>query len=153
MVKRNLLFIIFALIVSIVGNIFIGRINFEIFQIPFTIITLILSALVFSTIAISISLISFWIEDSTPFHWIFDKMILVFGTIIPLEMFPNTVKNIISYFPTYPIMYGPAKIIIDFSFNSFYKILLVQVIYLICTMIIMNLLYKKGVKKINVNGG
>ena len=80
--------------------------------------------MIFSTIDISISLISFWIEDAMPFHWVFDKFILIFGTIIPIEMFPDIVKKVISYFPTYPIMYGPAKIIIDFSFNMCIKIIM-----------------------------
>ena len=88
-----------------------------------------------------------------PFHWVFDKFILIFGTIIPIEMFPDIVKKVISYFPTYPIMYGPVKIIIDFSFNICIKIIMIQIVYLIITVLIMNLLYKKGVKKINVNGG
>lgn len=145
--------LVFVLVVSTIGTIFIGRLKFTILQIPFVLIALIFSALIFSIIDISISLILFWIEDAMPFHWVFDKLVLIFGTIIPIEMFPNSIKTIFSFFPTYPIMYGPAKIIIDFNFNIFCKIFLVQVIYLICTIIIMNLLYKEGVKKVNVNGG
>ena len=143
----------FILVVGTIGIFVIGRLNFEVYQIPFVLIALFFSTLIFSTIDISISLISFWIEDAMPFHWVFDKFILIFGTIIPIEMFPDIVKKVISYFPTYPIMYGPVKIIIDFSFNICIKIIMIQIVYLIITVLIMNLLYKKGVKKINVNGG
>ena len=119
----------------------------------FIIISLIFSCLVFSSISISVSLLSFWVEDATPFHWIYEKIILVLGTLIPVEMFPGIMKKIVSFLPTYPIMYGPAKNIVDFSLNTFGKIIIVQIIYLLCLITIMSILYKKGVKKLNVNGG
>ena len=144
---------IFLCIILIIGNVFVGNIDFKLYQIPFVIISLIFSCLVFSFISISVSLLSFWVEDATPFHWIYEKIILVLGTLIPVEMFPGIMKKIVSFLPTYPIMYGPAKNIVDFSLNNFGKIIIVQIIYLLCLITIMNILYKKGVKKLNVNGG
>lgn len=102
---------------------------------------------------ILISIISFWIEDSTPFHWIYDKMILLIGTMFPIEMFPKYLRPIIKCTPIYVVTYGPAKLLINFSLQNFVQILLAQIIYLFVATTLTLILYEKGVKKLNVNGG
>lgn len=100
-----------------------------------------------------ISVISFWIEDSTPFHWIYDKLILIIGTMFPIEMFPKVLRPIIKCTPIYVVTYGPAKLLINFSLQNFVQILLAQIIYLFVATTLTLILYEKGVKKLNVNGG
>lgn len=102
---------------------------------------------------ILISIISFWIEDPTPFHWIYDKMILLIGTMFPIEMFPQYLRPIIKCTPIYVVTYGPAKLLINFSLQNFVQILLAQIIYLFVATTLTLILYEKGVKKLNVNGG
>ena len=102
---------------------------------------------------ILISIISFWIEDSTPFHWIYDKMILLIGTMFPIEMFPQYLRPIIKCPPIYVVTYLPAKLLINFSLQNFVQILLAQIIYLFVATTLTLILYEKGVKKLNVNGG
>lgn len=102
---------------------------------------------------IVISILSFWIEDSTPFHWVYDKMILVIGTLFPIEMFPKFLQPIIKCTPIFVVTYGPAKLLIDFNMESFIEIFIAQMLYLIISMSIVGFLYSKGVKKLNVNGG
>ena len=102
---------------------------------------------------ILIRIISFWIEDSTPFHWIYDKMILLIGTMFPIEMFPQYLRPIIKCTPIYVVTYGPAKLLINFSLQNFVQILLAQIIYLFVATTLTLILYEKGVKKLNVNGG
>lgn len=102
---------------------------------------------------ILISIISFWIEDSTPVHWIYDKMILLIGTMFPIEMFPQYLRPIIKCTPIYVVTYGPAKLLINFSLQNFVQILLAQIIYLFVATTLTLILYEKGVKKLNVNGG
>lgn len=104
-------------------------------------------------IRIAISILSFWIEDSTPFHWVYDKLILVIGTVFPIEMFPENIRSIIRCTPIFVVTYGPAKLIINFSFENFIQILIAQITYLIIVFLFIIVLYEKGVKKLNVNGG
>ena len=102
---------------------------------------------------ILISIISFWIEDSTPFHWIYDKMILLIGTMFPIEMFPQYLRPIIKCTPIYVVTYGPAKLLINFSLQNFVQILLAQIIYLFVAITLTLILKAKGVLKLNVDGG
>ena len=146
--------ILFTIIGIFFGICFIGPIeNFNFINIPFILITLILGILINSIIRISISIISFWIEDSMPFHWVYDKFILLFGTLFPIEMFPKVLQPIMKYTPIFVVTYGPAKLIINFSMQNFINILIVQIIYLVSVVVLGLYLYEKGVKKLNVNGG
>jgi ABC-2 type transport system permease protein len=102
---------------------------------------------------VSIGLISFFIEDANPFFWLYSKMILVIGTIFPIEYFPAILQPIIKFSPIYVVSYGPAKLFVDFNTNLCIEILISQVIYLVISFTICHLIYDKGVKKLNVNGG
>ena len=145
--------LMFMGIVLLVGNIFIAPLEITLISIPFILIVLFLGIIINMLIRIGISLISFWIEDSHPFHWVYDKMILILGTLLPIEMFPIYLRPIIKCLPTYVVMYGPAKLIVDFSFMSFKTIIIAQIIYLFVVSVIVAIMYNKGVKKLNVNGG
>jgi len=147
-------FILFAIVGIIIGISFVGPIQgFQFINLPFILISIVLGILINSIIRIAISIISFWIEDSTPFHWLYDKLILVIGTLFPIEMFPKVLQPIIRCTPIFVVTYGPAKLIIDFTFEKFIHIFIAQIIYLIIVMFLIIIMYQKGVKKLNVNGG
>ena len=80
-------------------------------------------------------------------------MILVIGTLFPIEMFPEFIRPIIKCTPIFVVTYGPAKLIIDFSMKSFMNIFIAQILYLVISISMVSILYNKGVKKLNVNGG
>ena len=68
-------------------------------------------------------------------------------------MFPKILQPIIKATPVFVILYGPAKLILSFSYDLFFKVLLAQIIYIIVISLITMIIYKRGVKKLNVNGG
>ena len=100
-----------------------------------------------------ISLMSFWIEDSNPFQWLYDKVILIVGTVFPIEIFPEAVRPFLKLTPIYTVCYGPAKLVVDFHMDQYLEILLAQLLYLAVGCGLMFFIYGKGVKKLYVNGG
>ena len=80
-------------------------------------------------------------------------MILLIGTMFPIERFPQYLRPIIKCTPIYVVTYGPAKLLINVSLQNFVQILLAQIIYLFVATTLTLILYEKGVKKLNVNGG
>lgn len=147
-------FIAYVIIGTVIGTLFIGPIQkFNFMNLPFILIVFLLGILINSVIRIAISIISFWIEDSAPFHWVYDKIILVLGTLFPIEMFPEFLQPILKCTPIFVVTYGPAKLLIDFSISNFVQIVIAQIIYLIVIITIIIILYERGVKKLNVNGG
>ena len=130
--------------------------SFPVLSIPAIIIVVLsglLAVLINSLLVTFIGLISFIIEDSNPIFWLYSKMILVLGVLFPIEYFPGVLSQIMRYSPIYVTCYGPAKLFVDFSYSSAITILLSQIIYLGFSLAICYLMYKKGVKKLNVTGG
>ena len=82
-----------------------------------------------------------------------NKFILVLGTLFPIEYFPKIMQPILNFSPIYVVSYGPAKLFIDFSWDKFISVLIAQIIYIFISYLLCSLLYKKGVKNLNVNGG
>lgn len=117
------------------------------------ILTSVLATIISTLLITFIGLISFFIEDAGPFYWVYSKVILVLGTIFPIEYFPNFVQKILSFSPVYVVSYGPAKLFVDFTWEKAGSILIAQFIYIILSYSACSFIYKKGVKKINVNGG
>ena len=124
---------------------------------PFAALAAVVSILLGITIngvfKLCISLFSFWIEDTNPFQWLYDKLILVIGTIFPLEIFPRAMQPFLKLTPIYTVCYGPAKLTVDFTPEKFLEILGAQLLYLAVGLGAMFLVYGKGVKKLYVNGG
>lgn len=137
-----------------IGLAFVGPIpNFRLYQLPFILVVTFLGIMINAFIRITISVLSFWIEDAIPFHWIYDKLIIVIGMLFPVEMFPVWAQPFIKASPIYVVTYGPAKLVIDFSYEVLLKVISVQAIYFAASLILMFVLFQRGVKKLNVNGG
>ena len=148
---NGIMYSIFALIL---GFIFLGEFpDVTIISVLAVILTLIISITINTLLVISIGLISFFIEDSNPIYWIYSKFLLIIGTLFPIEVFPIWMQGPLKYSPIYAMIYGPAKLFVDFSPELYIKIFISQIFYLIIGVMIALLLYKKGVKKLNVNGG
>lgn len=146
--------IMYIVLGMILGFIFLGSfptLNF--FSILAILITGVLATVISILLITCISLLSFFMEDSYPFYWLYSKFILVLGTIFPIEYFPKVLQPILSFSPIYVVSYGPAKLFVDFSWSGFASIIIAQVIYIIISYLLCSFIYKKGVKKLNVNGG
>ena len=146
-------FFLYLILSIITGLVFIGPIDFSITTLPYLIIIFMLAFIINAIIRIIISMLAFYIEDATPFHWLYDKFLLILGTIFPIEIFPKVIRPVLTYSPIYVVTYGPAKLVIDFSIGVFLKVFIIQIIYLLVCLILMIIIYKRGVKKLNVNGG
>ncbi len=122
-------------------------------SIIFCIISILLAIIISIFMITFIGLFSFYIEDSNPFYWMYSKLILVLGTLLPIEFFPKAIQPLLTYLPAYVVSYGPAKLFVDFSLSSGIRIIIAQLIYIFISYGLCLFIYKKGVKRLNVNGG
>lgn len=147
-------FLIYSFLAILFGYLFIGSFpNVSLIGIVFVLVSMFLALLISTLLILSIGLFSFFIEDSGPFYWVYSKLILVMGTLFPIEYFPGIIQKILVYTPVYVVNYGPAKLFVDFSIDKGILIIIAQIIYVIIAYLICNFIYRKGVRRINVNGG
>lgn len=146
--------IVYSILGMFTGILFLNSFpNLTILSVLLVIFTGILATVISTLFITFIGLFSFIIEDANPFYWMYSKFILVLGTIFPIEYFPSTIQPFLKYSPIYVVSYGPAKLFVSFSFNDFINIFLVQIIYIFISYMLCSIIYRKGVKKLNVNGG
>lgn len=150
-IVKALMYIILGMLI---GYMFLGSFpKLSLLSIIAVLITGILATIISTLLVTSIGLFSFIIEDSNPFYWLYSKLILIVGTLFPIEYFPKVIQPLLNYSPIYTISYGPAKLFVDFNINNFISVLITQIIYIIVSWNICTIIYKKGVKNLNVNGG
>ena len=137
-----------------IGLILLGPIaNFSFLYVLPIIMSLILAIFLTCLIYGIIGLLSFWIEESTPFPWIVQKFIMIFGLFFPPEFFPTWLQPAIIYSPIYALMSGPSKLLANFSWDLFMQVTLSQIIYIAIFLVIGLWVYKSGRKKVSINGG
>lgn len=117
------------------------------------ILTLFLAVFLTCIIYGTIGLLSFWIEEATPFTWIVQKLQLLLGVFFPPEFFPAWLQPVINYSPVYAMVSGPSKLLASFDWNTFLTVSISQVAYLTLFIALGAILYKFGTKKVNVHGG
>lgn len=148
---RALIYIVLGLLV---GFIFLHSFpTLNILSILAILLTFVFAIVISILLITAIGLVSFFIEDAGPLYWIYSKFILVLGVIFPIEFFPVWARGILTYSPVYAVSYGPARLFVIFSWDNFIYVLIAQVIYVFISYMICALLYRKGVKRLNVNGG
>lgn len=146
--------IMYTILGLLTGYVFLGSFpNLNVLSILAVLLTSILAITINTLIITFIGLFAFIIEDAKPFYWIYSKINLVLGTIFPIEYFPKVIQPILKYTPIYVVSYGPAKLFVNFNIETFIKILIAQLIYILIAFLLCTLIYNKGVKKLNVNGG
>lgn len=105
-------------------------------------------------IMVMIGMLAFSMEEVSPIYWIYQKFLFILGGLFfPLEFFPQWVQNISKYLPTTYILYFPAKLVVNFNKKLYLQGISIQFFYLILTIIITILIYKKGIKNMSINGG
>lgn len=146
--------IIYSVLGILTGSLFLGELpSLSIASVLLVILTSILASVISTLLIIAIGLAALFIEDSAPFYWVYSKFILVLGTLFPIEYFPVFLQKILNFSPIYVVSYGPAKLFVDFSWNKALSVLLAQGLYIVIAYSICYFIYRKGVKRINVNGG
>lgn len=102
----------------------------------------------------TLALLAFWLEDNSPFFWIFSKLVFIFGGLfVPVEAYPAGLR-LVSYI--LPLRYGvsaPARLMVDFNYSFLGQMLAGQLIWILILGLVVSTMYRKGVRRVHVNGG
>lgn len=127
--------------------------GFRWIALPFVIVSAVLGLLLNFFMDALIGMTAFWTEDNSAFFWIAQKLSFMLGLFLPLEFLPAAIREVALYLPFSYIAYAPARLLTEFSAGEAVRILAVQTLYVLLFTAATFLMYAKGVKKLNVNGG
>ncbi len=122
-------------------------------RIALVLVSLLLSGTLNFYLQFSISLTALWFEENDAFYWIYQKIALVVGTLIPIEFLPATVLRIAVWTPFPYVSYAPARIMALFSYGEAFRLIAFQLGWILVSIVIAKLVFAAGSKRISVNGG
>jgi ABC-2 type transport system permease protein len=113
-----------------------------------------LALLLDAMIAVLIGLAAFFVEEVRPIHWIYSKLLMsVGGMFLPLDMFPEWLREISDWLPFQLIIYAPARTFVDFDGTFLLRALAGHTVYLTATGAVLALTWRYGKRRIVAHGG
>jgi ABC-2 type transport system permease protein len=102
---------------------------------------------------IAIAMSAFWFEENAAFFWIFQKIGLVAGTLLPLEFLPKWVSRIVWWTPFPATSYASARIAVAWSASGAAKLIGIQVAWVAAAVLVCQAVYGRGRVKLTSQGG
>jgi ABC-2 type transport system permease protein len=150
--------LIFEFLVIFVISILIFRIKLDDITIQnslFFIVLIILGFIIVFFMDYMISMMSFWVTQLWGFNFAKNQILTVFsGALIPLWVYPKSLKTIIEFTP-FPYIYGfPLEALIKgITLERLLEILLIDALWICSFFVIGRILWMRGSKRIFVEGG
>jgi ABC-2 type transport system permease protein len=102
----------------------------------------------------AISFLAFWVEDTAPFLFIYDRFLMILGgMLLPLELFPGLLETVARLLPFSAIVYAPARVFVDPHGADLIRLLMHQMLALIGASIVAILLLRYAERRLQSNGG
>ncbi len=139
---------------ALVTYFLVGPIQFSITTIAPLILIVIISFILSFFVGMAFVSLAFWLEDVTAFYWILQKVLFIFGgMLVPIEMYPEFIRQYLYYLPVSFITYWPGKYFITGDSGILATTLIGQLIWTTIFFLITTILYKIGTRKLNIHGG
>jgi ABC-2 type transport system permease protein len=101
-----------------------------------------------------IGLLAFVTEDTFSFRLIYQKLVFILGGLmIPLDFLPAWLQPIARVLPFNLTTYAPAKLFVAFTWEQFWQVLGLQIVWLLVIGAILYWQYRWATRQLVVNGG
>jgi len=144
----------FALLItgSVLGVIFAGILPMTVLQFVISLVVMLIAAVLLLVFNIAIGLLAIWLGRDVSSVWILCQKAMLIFAFTPIELFPGWAQNIFMLLPTTHVIYTPASLFVHFSAHKLITSIISLGISFVVVTIILCVIYKKGVRKQNVNG-
>lgn len=103
---------------------------------------------------VMIGLMAFWMEEVAPIFWVWQKFLFILGgTFLPLDFLPAWLQGITSKLPFAYSIYWPSRLMVHFSWQDWFRVLLGQIFWIGVLSAGAALLYSRARHKVQAQGG
>ena len=154
-IGRSIPVLLGNLIIGVITVLFlVGMVRLSIPGMILGLINLTLGFVLHFSISLLIGLTALWLEDPSALRWIYNKAQLVFGGVmLPLALFPESLRNIVEYTPFAQLYYSAAQQIIFYDPWLFIKSLTIQLAWITIVIGSCFLLFQYSKAHLSTNGG
>lgn len=105
-------------------------------------------------ISMALALGAFWVEDSTPFFWVYQKVLFILGgLLLPLDFFPAWIRPVADALPFSLMLYGPARLVLRFDWGTWGWLVGRQLVWLVVLAGVTSLVFRWGQRRVVIHGG
>lgn len=131
-----------------------GNLPFELSAFPIVIGIGLLAGCVGVIFQILVGLSAFWLEQVGPFHWIWEKFLFTLGGLmLPLAVYPIWLQKIANFTPFPAILGQRSALAIHFNIHDALQVTGSLIFWGFLGISCLILLYRKGLRIVNVEGG
>lgn len=132
----------------------IGGIDLQWRALPvFLVVYLVTQALHFCYSAL-MGLAAFWVEDVSGLYFIWDRVKWVMGgMLLPIEVFPDTVRRVAEALPFRYMIGGPARLFVKYEAAAALGLLQSQILWVAVFGGLCWVVYRLGVRRVDLHGG
>ena len=137
---------------AILGIMFVGLIDISMLGLVISMAFLLLATILLLLVNIIVGLLSIWLGRDVSSVWLLCQKAMLIFAFTPVELFPLGVQKVLLMLPTTHVIYTPASLLVHFNHTKCIESLFYMLISFVVLALILWIIYKKGVKKQNVNG-
>ncbi|CAG7647561.1 ABC transporter permease [Paenibacillus allorhizosphaerae] len=105
-------------------------------------------------LGMTLALCAFWVEETRGLEFVYNKLLFtVGGMLMPLELFPEALQQVCKWLPFQAVLYFSAKTAVRWEDVDLVSMLAVQWAWVTGLVLVVAWVYRRGVRKLNVNGG
>lgn len=146
--------VVSSVLCFVVAWLLVGVITVSVQSLFFSIVSIVLGAILNFAVLISLGFLAFWLEESSALFWIYQKGFFILGgMLVPLNVYPDWLRDPIINLPFSYMIYKPVKLFVQFDFSEFVLTILWQLGWLVVLGFVAFFIYEKGVKQVQINGG
>ncbi len=119
----------------------------------FLLLSLLLAGSIQFLLQFSLAMTAFWVEENTAFFWIYQKLSLVVGTLVPLEFLPAIAQRLAWFTPFPSIAYAPARIAVAYTPHEALRLAGLQAAWLLASALLCKAVFALGRSRLTVQGG
>ncbi len=147
-------FAIYAALAVVVGLVLVGPIpGYELRTLPLAGLSMLLGIGMNFFFMMALGLSAFRIEENFGLFLVYQKLVFMMGTFIPVEFLPGWMQGIAKVLPFSYVSWAPAKLVVAFDWQFFFQAVPVQAAYLAVAIGLAEWAYRMGVRDIQANGG
>ncbi len=120
---------------------------------PVALASLLLSGSLQFFLQMTVSLTAFWVEENSAFYWIYQKLALVVGTLVPLEFLPQAIRKVAAWTPFGYLAYPPSRILVAWDPGEAARLILAQGAWVVAAALFAKFVFRLGARRVSVNGG
>ncbi len=137
-----------------VGFVLVGPIQgFELRTLPLSMLSMALGMQINFFFMMALGLSAFRIEENFGVFLIYQKLVFMLGTFIPVEFLPDWLQAIARMLPFSYVSWAPSKLMVAFDWTFFWQAVPMQAVYLVFAIFLASGMYRMGVRGIQANGG